>query len=65
MTDDKYLFDTHALYFWNTKQFVTEDFVRFFDAKQKQGKVLVSPICFWEIAFLSRKGKVEIQDVKE
>ena len=65
MSADKYLLDTHALYFWNTKQDVTADFIKFFDAEQKQGNVLVSSICFWEISLLAIKGKIEIENVKE
>ena len=65
MSADKYLFDTHALYFWNTKQDVTTDFIKFFDAEQTYGNVLVSSICFWEISFLAIKGKIDIENVEE
>ena len=63
MTTNSYLFDTHALIFWSTKQLVSKEFLDFFDNQTLQGNVLASSITFWEVALLSKKGKVEITDV--
>jgi PIN domain nuclease of toxin-antitoxin system len=60
-----YLFDTHALIFWSTKEWVSKDFLDFFDSQTKQGNVLASSISFWEVAILSKKGKVEITNVHD
>ena len=63
MKKDTYLFDTHALLFWNTRIAVSEEFVKFFDKQERQGNILVSSISFWEIALLVKKGNVEISDI--
>jgi len=60
-----YLFDTHALIFWNTGQGVSKEFVEYFDKQAKSGKVLVSSISFWEAALLSKKGRIAISNVEE
>ena len=65
MTTNCYLFDTHALIFWSTKEWVSKDFLDFFDSQTKQGNVLTSSISFWEVALLSKKGKVEITNVHD
>ncbi len=58
-----YLFDTHALIFWNLKKGVSDEFVEFFDEQADKGNVIVSSISFWETALLSKKGKIEIADI--
>jgi PIN domain nuclease of toxin-antitoxin system len=58
-----YLFDTHALIFWNTKECVSEEFIKFFDTQEQRGKLLISSISFWEIALLVKKGKIEISNM--
>lgn len=63
MKKERYLFDTHALIFWNTRSTVSEAFIEFFDQQDLKGNVLVSSITFWEIALLVRKGRIEISDV--
>jgi len=60
-----YLLDTHALIFWSVKEFVSEEFIRFFDEQMEQGYVLVSSISFWETAILVKKGRIQISNVHE
>ena len=62
MKKDSYLFDTHALIFWSNKELVSDDFIKFFDKQEQKGNIFVSPISFWEIALLVKKGKIEMQD---
>ncbi|MDM8522194.1 type II toxin-antitoxin system VapC family toxin [Desulfococcaceae bacterium HSG8] len=59
-----YMFDTHALIFWNLKKGVSNEFIEFFDEQSDKGNVLVSAISFWEMALLSKKGRIEIADVE-
>ena len=59
----KYLMDTHALLFWVTRNNVSKEFVRFFDSQRGHGVVWISSISFWEIALLSKKGRIQIEDV--
>ncbi len=63
MKRDGYLFDTHALIFWNNKESVSEEFIKFFDKQDRQGRLCVSSISFWEIALLVKKGRITLQDV--
>ncbi len=65
MTPNRYLFDTHALIFWSSLEWVTEAFVEFFDRQTTQGNVFASSINFWEVALLSKKGKVAISSVHD
>jgi PIN domain nuclease of toxin-antitoxin system len=65
LTTNCYLFDTHALIFWSTKEGVSKEFLDFFDSQTRQGNVLASSITFWEVALLSKKDKVEITNVHE
>jgi len=60
---ETYLFDTHALIFWNNKEFVSEEFVNFFDKQVQQGCLYISSISFWEIALLVKKDRIAISDV--
>jgi len=58
-----YLFDTHALVFWNNKESVSEKFIKFFDKQNQQERLYISSISFWEIALLVKKGRIAISDV--
>lgn len=58
-----YLFDTHALVFWHGREGVSDEFVRFFDQRQRQGAVYISSISFWEIGLLVKKGRLWLDDV--
>ena len=44
MKKEMYLFDTHALIFWNNKEFVSEGFVNFFNKQVQQGRLYISSI---------------------
>ncbi len=63
MKKDSYLFDTHALIFWNTKKSVSNNYITFFDKQEQKGNIFVSSISFWEIALLVKKGKIEMRDI--
>ena len=63
MKKKAYLFDTHALIFWNNKESVSQEFIDFFDKQVLKGLLCVSAISFWEIALLVKKGRVLISDV--
>jgi PIN domain nuclease of toxin-antitoxin system len=60
---DIYLFDTHALLFWATKTSVSQDFINFFDAKARRGDLMISSVSFWELALLSKVGRIHIKDI--
>lgn len=63
MKNSRFLFDTHALLFWNTKDAVSEQFISFFDQQDLKARIVVSSIAFWEIALLIKKGRIEISDL--
>ena len=63
MKREAYLFDTHALLFWNNKAGVSDEFIRFFDRQDQLGTLHVSSVSFWEIGLLVRKARLEIADV--
>lgn len=63
MRKKAYLFDTHSLVFWENKEAVSEDYVKFFDKQDQKGNIYVSSISFWEIALLVKKGRLEIKDI--
>ena len=63
MKRDRYLFDTHALIFWSNKSSVSDAFIKFFDEQDRRGVLFVSPISFWEIAFLVQKGRLAMADI--
>ena len=65
MKKEAYLFDTHALIFWNNKVSVSEEFISFFDNQVQQGRLYVSSISFWEIALLVKKGRISMSNVHE
>ena len=58
-----YLFDTHALVFWNNKESVSDEFIKFFDKQNQKGRLYISSISFWEVALLVKKGRIVISDV--
>lgn len=58
-----YLFDTHSLIFWDNKEFVSEDYINFFDKQDQKGNLYVSSISFWEVALLVKIGRIEIEDI--
>ena len=58
-----YCFDTHALYFWVTGQHVTPQFQEFFDRELDRNRLWVSSICFWELALLVKKGRLEMENI--
>ena len=35
------------------------------DTQSKKGNVLISPVSIWEIALLKKKGRIEIDDLRE
>ncbi len=59
-----YLFDTHSLVFWDNKEAVSEDYIKFFDKQDQKDNIYVSSISFWEIALLVKKGRIEIKDIQ-
>ena len=63
MKNKSYLFDTHALVFWNNNESVSERFLSFFDNQVQKGHLYVSSISFWEIALLVKKGRISMPDV--
>ncbi len=63
MKKTAYLFDTHALVFWNNKESVSDEFISFFDNQVQQGRLYVSSISFWEIALLVKKSRISMSDV--
>ncbi|MCX6049957.1 MAG: type II toxin-antitoxin system VapC family toxin [Chloroflexi bacterium] len=64
MKQARYLFDTHALVFWNSQVTVSPAFIQFFDSQNQQGTLYVSAISFWEIALLVQKNRLAIRDVQ-
>ena len=64
MSGEKYLFDTHALIFWYTRESVSNDFIKYFDRQNDLGNIFLSSISFWELALLVKRGKIEIEDVE-
>ena len=65
MTPKRFLLDTHALIFWSSKEWVSLEFLNFFDRQAVKGLVYASAISFWEVALLSKKKRIEINDVHE
>jgi len=63
MSKERYLLDTHAFFFWITKEVVSEDFCDFFDALAEKNKLFVSLIVFWELAFLVSAKKIAINNL--
>ena len=63
MKKEAYLFDTHALIFWNNNESVSKEFIRFFDNQANKGNLYISSISFWEIALLVKKGRMSMSNV--
>ena len=63
MIEKSYLFDTHALIFWHTREQVSDDFLSFFDSQALKKCLYVSAVSFWETALLVKKGKLACFDV--
>ena len=63
MTQTTYLMDTHALIFWSTQESVSDEFLLFFDRQEQHGNLFVSPISFWETAFLVKRGRIELDNI--
>lgn len=60
---DRYLLDTHALIFWFIKENMSDELISFLDELNEAENLFISPISFWEIALLVKKGRIEIDDV--
>ncbi len=54
--------DTHALMFWQNKQGLSEQYIRFFDEQAEKGQLFISSSSFWEIALLVQKGRIASMD---
>ncbi len=63
MKKEKYLFDTHALYFWTVGDGVSGEFINFFDGQNEKGNLYFSSVSIWEIALLKKKGRIAIKDL--
>lgn len=55
--------DTHALYFWATSTVLRADVLAELDRRAESRQLWVSAVCFWELALLARKGRIEIADM--
>jgi len=60
---EAYLLDTHALIFWDNKEGVSDDYIKYFDKQDQLGNLYISSISFWEIALLVKKGRIEIENI--
>lgn len=56
-----YLLDTHVLIFWNLKQSISPQFIEFLESHQEQSHI--SWVSIWEMAYLSKKGKIKITNI--
>ncbi len=63
MRTKAYLFGTHSLVFWDSKEAVSKDYVKFFDKQDQKGNLYVSSISFWEVALLVKTRRIEIEDI--
>lgn len=59
-----YLLDTHTLIFWAKRTLSTES-LAFLDEHNQHGRLFLSDISFWEIAFLVQKGRIEINNIQQ
>ena len=60
-----YALDTHALVFWANREHLDDEFADFLDERAQQGELVVSAVCFWEIALLAKKGRLVLDDVRQ
>ena len=58
-----YLLDTHALIFWINKENISKELVLFLDEQNEMENLYISPISFWEIALLVKKGRIQLGNV--
>jgi PIN domain nuclease of toxin-antitoxin system len=63
MPTGKYLLDTHALIFWANRMEMPRALIDLLDASLLQGGLMVSSVCFWEIALLVKKKRLELEDI--
>lgn len=42
---------------------MSDEFIAFLDNQKDAGNLAVSPVSFWEIAFLVKKGRIELENV--
>ena len=59
----RWCFDTHAFYFWTTSTVFQAATQADLDRRVESGRLWVSAVCFWELALLVRKGRIEIGDM--
>jgi len=59
----RWCLDTHALYFWATATVFAADAQADLDGRVAAGQLWVPALCFWELALLVRKGRIEITDM--
>lgn len=57
------LLDTHALVFWANRQEMSDALLDYLDRTAREGGVMASSLCFWEIALLVKKQKIELDDI--
>lgn len=58
---ERFLLDTHTLVFWSLKRDISQEFIAFLNSKAELGLVYLSPVSFWEVALLFKKGKIKIE----
>lgn len=59
------LLDTHALLFWQNREVMSEGLLDSLDQAQREERLWVSSICFWECSLLVKKGRIELENIKE
>ncbi len=65
MKKESFFLDTHALYFWVTGETVSSYYLEFLDNSAAKGKVFYSPVSLWELALLTKKKRVSIDNLTE
>lgn len=63
MKNVKYLLDTHVLFNWAERKYLSKSLLSFLDLQSSLSNLFVSSISFWEIALLCKKGKLIIADL--
>ncbi|RKX78688.1 MAG: hypothetical protein DRP87_05530 [Spirochaetes bacterium] len=58
-----FLMDTHALVFWQNKEEMDDSVIEFLDDQAAGGNVFVSPISFWELSLLVKKGRIALDNI--
>lgn len=55
------LLDTHVwLWLMGGDSTINKKFVKTFEGLLEEGKILISPISFWEVGMLAEKGRIEL-----